>query len=123
MKELTECPVCGGEGRCNSHFKQLQPSIKEYKISKHFPRDIKNSDEIIKSILSCEHSCFTELHKFEKKIDDLTIFRAKIDGVHIVYAINSKKMMFFLRAFKNFSDYSRFLENNKEIENMANSLL
>jgi len=101
----------------------LQPSIKKYKISKHFPRDIKNSEEVISKILSCEHSCFTELHKFEKKIDDLTVFRAKIDGIHIVYAIDSKKMLFFLRAFKNFSDYSRFLENDKEIENMANSLL
>jgi len=117
---MAECPICGG---FNSHFKQLRPSIKEYKISKHFPRDIKNSEEIIKNILLCEHSCFTELHKFEKKVGGLTVFRAKIDGVHIVYAINSKKMLFFLRAFKNFGDYSRFLENDKEIENMANSLL
>lgn len=116
---MAECPICGG---CNSHFKQLQPSIKGYKTSKHFPRDIKNSEEVIKSILSCEHSCFTELHKFEKKVGDLTVFRAKIAGTHIVYAINDKKMLFFLRAFKNFRDYSRFLENDKEIENLADSL-
>jgi len=115
---MVECPICGG---CNSHFKQLQPLIKEYKISRHFLGDIKNSDEIIKNILSCEHNCFTELHKFEKKIDDLSIFRAKIDGVHIVYAINSKKMLFFLRAFKNFGNYKRFLEDDKEIKTIVNS--
>jgi hypothetical protein len=117
---MTECPICGG---FNSHFKQLQPSIREYKISKHFPKDIKNSEEIMKNILACEHTCFSELHKFEKKIDDLTIFRAKIDGAHIVYAINSKKVLFFLRAFENFRDYTKFLENDKQIKNMADSLL
>ena len=61
---MVECSICGG---CNSHFKQLQPSIKEYKVSKHFQKDINDSEAVIKSILSCEHICFTELHKFEKK--------------------------------------------------------
>jgi len=116
---MEECPVCGG---FNSHFKQLNPLIEDYKVSKHFSKDIKNSDEIIKNIISCEHACFSELHKFEKKLGDLTLFRAKINRVHIVYAINSKKVLMFLRAFKNFGDYTRFLENNKEIKTLANSL-
>ena len=119
---VAECPVCGKCGGCNSHFMQLQPSIKEYKVSKHFNRDIKNSDEIIGNILSCEHSCFTELHKFEKKIKDISVFRAKIDGVHIVYAIKGKGTIFFLRALKHFREYTKFLENDKEIEKMVGSL-
>jgi len=117
-----ECPICGGDGGCNSHFKQLQPSIKEFRVSKHFKHDIDNADEIIKNILSCEHTCFTELHKFEKKIGDISVFRAKIDGVHIVYAIQGKKVIFFLRALKNFMEYTKFLENEKEIKKMIGSL-
>ena len=122
MIKVIECPICGGEGGCNSHFKQLQPSIKEYKVSKHFNRDTENSEEIIQNVLSCEHSCFTELHKFEKKIGDISVFRAKIDGVHIVYAIDGKKIIFFLRALKNFMKYTKFLESEKEIKKMIDSL-
>lgn len=128
MAEAMKCPVCGGDEGCKSHFKQLQPSIKECKISKHFDRDIENSEEIIKNILSCEHSCFTELHKFEKKIKDISVFRAKIDSVHIVYAIQEdekkkgEKAIFFLRALKNFREYTKFLEDEKEIKNMISSL-
>ena len=123
MAGAAECPVCGG---FNSHFKQLQPLIKECRVSKHFNRDAENADEIVRNILSCEHSCFTELHKFEKKIGDTSVFRAKIDGVHIVYAIEGegkgKKAIFFLRALKNFREYTKFLENDKEIKNMIDSL-
>ncbi len=126
MKETNECPVCGGDCGCKSHFEQLQPLIKECRVSKHFNRDVENPDEIIKNILSCSHSCFTELHKFEKKIKDVSVFRAKIDGVHIVYAIEGneagKKTIFFLRALKNFREYTKFLENDKEIKGMINLL-
>ncbi len=116
---MTECQMCRD---FNSHFGQLQPSIEGYKTSKHLVHDIKNPKEIIEKILSCEHTCSSELHKFEKKIGDFSVFRAKINRVHIVYAIDSKKMVFFLRAFKNFGDYTRFLEDDKEIENMIRLL-
>src|SRR3990172_12797783 len=116
---MVECQMCSS---FNSRFGQLRPSIAEYKISKHLNRDVKNSVELISKILSCEHTCSSELHKFEKKIEDFSVFRAKIDGAHIVYAIDAKKILFFLRAFKNFSDYTKFLENDKGIKEIVHSL-
>src|SRR3990172_5951838 len=114
---MVECQMCRG---FNSRFGELRPSIEEYKVSKHLTRDVKNSAELIDKILACEHTCSSELHKFEKKIDDFSVFRAKIDGAHIVYAIDAKKILFFLRAFRNFSDYMRFLVNEKEIKEIVN---
>jgi len=123
---IAECPVCGECGGCNSHFRQLQPLIKECKASKHFNHDIENSEEIIGNVLSCAHSCFTEFNNFEKNVGGISVFRAKIDGVHIVYAIEGegrgKKAIFFLRALKHFKEYTKFLENDKEIKGMIDSL-
>ena len=47
---------------------QLRPEIKNYKISSHFERDLKNKKErqqIIEKILSCQALEHEELHKFE----------------------------------------------------------
>jgi mRNA-degrading endonuclease RelE of RelBE toxin-antitoxin system len=111
------CDNCCKE--CNSHFKNLRPSISEYKVSKHLAKDLDNYQDAIQKILNCENVCFSELHKFEEKIDDLSIFRAKIDGIHIVYAVSKEKILFFLRAFRNFSMYEKFLEDKKEIKKMV----
>ena len=132
------CDNCCKE--CNSHFKNLRPSISEYKVSKHLAKDLDNYQDAIQKILNCENVCFSELHKFEEKIDDLSIFRAKIDGIHIVYAVKKKdapflgcseckhsdiskeKILFFLRAFRNFSMYEKFLEDKKEIKKMVEKM-
>jgi len=53
---------------CSNHFMQLRPEIKNYKISSHFERDLKNKKErqqIIEKILSCQALEHEELHKFE----------------------------------------------------------
>ena len=99
---------------CNNHFSRLRKNIKDFSTTKHFTRDIKNYQEIIDKIMGCDKQASEELHKFEEKIDNLHLFRAKIDGVHIVYAVAGKKIV-FLRAFKNFKEYEKFLENKKEI--------
>ena len=99
----------------------IRPSIKGIVVSRHFARDLKNEKEmnsIIKDILGCSDLEFTELHKFEENIDGNLVFRAKKGGIHIVYCVDKKMRIIFLRAFKNYSEYKRFLEDRKEIEKM-----
>jgi hypothetical protein len=106
---------------CHSHFMAIRPSIKSVVVSRHFVRDLKNEEErnsIIKDILDCSDLEFTELHKFEENIDGNMIFRAKKESKHIVYGLDKKMRIAFLRAFRNFGEYKRFLDNKKEIKKM-----
>jgi len=99
----------------------IRPSIKEVIVSRHFARDFKNEKEMdymIKGILDCSDLEFTELHKFEENINGNLVFRAKREGIHIVYCVDKKMRIIFLRAFKNYSEYKKFLEDKKEIEKM-----
>jgi hypothetical protein len=61
---------------------------------------------------------FTELHKFEENIDGNLVFRAKKEGIHIVYCVDKRKRIIFLRAFRNYGEYGKFLEDKKEIKRM-----
>lgn len=106
---------------CNSHFMKVRPSIKTVAVTKRFFRDLKDrelADSIIKNILDCSHLEFHELHKFEKNINGNLIFRAKKEKLHVVYGVDKKMRMVFLRAIKNFTYYKKFLENRKEILRM-----
>jgi hypothetical protein len=104
---------------CHNHYAQIRPHIEGVVVSNHFSRDINNEEKarsIIETILECSHRHYTELHKFEKHVLNNILFRAKIDGIHIVYSIDkAKKLILFLRAFKNYSKYKRFLENDRGI--------
>ena len=106
---------------CNSHFMKIRPLLKEVVVSKHFIRDLKDEEKInsiIKSILDCSHLEFHELHKFEENIDGILVFRARKKNLHIVYCVDKKMRIIFLRAIKNFDDYKKFLENKKKIKKM-----
>lgn len=106
---------------CNNHFMKVRPSIKTVAVTKRFFRDLKDrelADSIIKNILDCSHLEFHELHKFEKNINGNLIFRAKKEKLHVVYGVDKKMRMVFLRAIKNFTYYKKFLENRKEILRM-----
>ena len=110
---------------CNSHFMFVRPLLKEVVVSKHFKRDLKDEEEmnsIIKNILDCAHLEFTELHKFEENIKGNLIFRTKREEMHIIYCVDKKMRIIFLRAIGNFEDYKKFLENKKEIISMIESL-
>jgi len=103
---------------CNSHFMKVRPSIRSVAVSRRFMRDLKDrekADSIIRNILDCSHLEFHELHKFEKNINGNLIFRAKKEKLHVVYGVDKKMRMVFLRAIKNFTDYKKFLENKKQI--------
>lgn len=96
----------------------VRPSIKAIAVSKHFVRDLKNEgtmDSIVKGILDCSNLDFSELHKFEENTDGNMIFRANKEGIHIVYGVDKRMRIVFLRAFRNFNEYKKFLDNKKEI--------
>jgi mRNA-degrading endonuclease RelE of RelBE toxin-antitoxin system len=106
---------------CNSHFMAMRPLVKSAIVSKHFTKDLKNEDEaesIVRDVLDCSNIDYNELHKFEENISGNLVFRAKKEGVHVVYCIDKRMRIIFLRAFKNYSEYKRFLEDRKEIRKM-----
>lgn len=96
---------------CHEHFKQLRPHINQIIVSKHFLRDAPYFDTSL--IVGCEHENFTKLHKFEETIEGNHIFRAIKGKRHYVYALGKGKLI-FLRAFSNFTDYKKFL-NEKSL--------
>ena len=106
---------------CHSHFLAVRPIIKDAMVTKHFIKDLKDEEKInslIKKILECSNADFNELHKFEENVDGNLIFRAKKEDLHIVYCINKKSQIIFLRAIKNFAEYKRFLEDKKQLKRM-----
>ena len=106
-----------------NHFLRLRPQVKEVFLTKHFKRDVKDvyeEESLIRSVMDSSHEDFTELHKFEEKINDMSIFRAKRGTHHIVYCIDGQRLV-FLRMVRNFEEYRLFLEEKKEIEAMARS--
>jgi hypothetical protein len=56
------------------------------------------------------------------QIDRDLVFRAKKDGIHIVYCVDKKMRIIFLRAFRNYSEYGNFLGNRKGIKKMTASV-
>jgi len=103
---------------CSSHFMRVRPFIKEVVVTKHFERDLKDEEvinSIIKDVLDCSHTEFHELHKFEDNIDGVMIFRARKENLHIVYCVDKKMRIIFLRAIRNFDEYKRFLDEKKEL--------
>ncbi len=110
---------------CYSHFKMVRPSLKTLVISSHFVRDLKDKEErnsIVSGVLNCSNVDFNELHKFEEHIDGDLIFRAKKGGIHIVYCVDKKMRIVFLRAFRNYTEYGNFLNDRKEIKKMIASV-
>jgi mRNA-degrading endonuclease RelE of RelBE toxin-antitoxin system len=106
---------------CHSHFMAMRPLIKGVVVSKHFIKDLKDQDKInsiIQDVLDCSHSNFTELHKFEEHIGGNLVFRAKQEKLHIVYCIDKNMRIVFLRAFKNFTQYKKFLDKKNGIKHM-----
>jgi len=101
-----------------NHFEQLRDLIKDIIITKHFSRDLPNFD--INLIVDSKHEHFTHLHKYEENIEGNHIFRALKDKIHIVYAVDKQHRLIFLRAFHNFKEYIKFLDNKKQILDMIN---
>ena len=110
---------------CNSQFMKVRPFLKKAVVTNHFRRDVKDADTIesmIRNVLDCVSLEFNELHKFEKSVNGNLVFRAKKGPWHIVYSVDKKKRIIFLRAIKNFAEYKRFLENKQKMLEMIDHL-
>ena len=87
-------------------------------------KDLKDEQEvnsIVNAVLDCSSVDF-ELHKFEESLDGNLIFRAKKEGVHLVYCVDKQMRIVFLRAFHNYSDYGKFLEDKREVKRQLANL-
>ncbi|UCD25996.1 MAG: hypothetical protein JSV75_03540 [Candidatus Bathyarchaeota archaeon] len=96
----------------------VRPSIRSVAISRRFVRDLKDEEKvtsIVEDVLDCSQLEFHELHKFEKSMGGNLIFRAKKEKLHVVYGVDKKLRIIFLRAIKNFNEYKKFLMDRKEI--------
>ncbi len=96
-----------------NHFDNFAGEIKKAIVSKHFKKEAPDFD--INLVLDNKHEHFTRLHKFEKHAKGNNIFRALKEKVHYVYVITPEKYLIFLRAFKNFKKYEKYLGDDKEI--------
>jgi mRNA-degrading endonuclease RelE of RelBE toxin-antitoxin system len=107
---------------CHSHFMSVRPHLTSAIVTKRFFKDVKNREKarsLVEGILDCSDTDFNELHKFEEHINDCMIFRAKKEGMHIVYCVNKEMQIIFLRAFRNFKTYEKFLRDKKEISQLT----
>jgi mRNA-degrading endonuclease RelE of RelBE toxin-antitoxin system len=103
---------------CHSHFMAVRPHIRDVVVTKRFFKDLKNEEkakEIVRDVLDCSNTDFYELHKFEKHVDGCMVFRAKTEGIHIVYCVDKNMRIIFMRAFTNFKEYEKFLDDKKEL--------
>ena len=100
----------------------LRPQLKEVAVSKHFIKDLKDEEEInsiVQDVLSCANSNYTELHKFEEHVDGIPVFRAKKTKLHIVYCVDKTMRIVFLRAFRSFNQYKKFLDKKNSLRHMV----
>jgi len=103
---------------CHSHFMAVRPSIRGVVVAKRFFKDLKDEEKtksIVRDILDCSNADFYELHKFEKHVGGCMVFRAKKESMHIVYCVDKNMQIIFIRVFKNFKDYEKFLDNKKDL--------
>jgi mRNA-degrading endonuclease RelE of RelBE toxin-antitoxin system len=103
-----------------------RPLIKEAIVSKRFMKDLKNEEEakfIVNEILDCSNVDYYELHKFEENVDGCLVFRAKKEGTHIVYCIDKEMQLIFLRAFSNYKEYGKFLEDKKRLKKLISHII
>ena len=78
-------------------------------------KDEEKAKVIVRDVLDCSNADFYELHKFEKHVDGCMVFRAKTEGMHIVYCVDKDMRIIFMRVFKNFKEYEKFLDDKREL--------
>ncbi len=106
---------------CNNQFMTIRPSLRNVVVSRRFIKDLKDKEKtksLVNDVLDCSNLEFSELHKFEKNVDGNLIFRARKGNLHLVYGVNRKMSIIFLRAISNFTEYKKFLGNRKQILKM-----
>lgn len=105
----------------HEHFLQLLPTVTKIVKTRHFEKDAPDFD--ISLVTDSKHQNFTELHKFEETIEGNHIFRALWRHLHMVYCIDKEHRLIFLRAFNNFKEYKKFLDNKREISQIISEII
>jgi mRNA-degrading endonuclease RelE of RelBE toxin-antitoxin system len=103
---------------CHSQFVAVRPNIRGVVVTKRFFKDLEDEEkakEIVRDVLDCSNADFYELHKFEEHAAGCMVFRAKKEGMHIVYCVDKNMRIIFMRVFKNFKNYEKFLDDRKEL--------
>ena len=106
---------------CHGQFLAIRPLLTGIVVTRQFSKDFRSPQEAeanVAAIMECSNVDFYEMHKLEANIDGNLIFRAKREGVHMVYAVDKQLRVVFLRAFRNYSEYGKFLEDKQEIKKM-----
>jgi len=106
---------------CHSHFMAVRPHIQGVVVTRRFFKDLRDEEKakaIVRDVLDCSNADFYELHKFEKHVDGCMVFRAKTEGMHIVYCVDKNMRIIFMRVFENFKEYEKFLDDKKEISKL-----
>ena len=106
---------------CHSLFMAVRPHIKSMVVTKRFFKDLKDEEKakaIVRDVLDCSNADFNELHKFEEHVNGCMVFRAKKEGMHIVYGVDKNMRIIFMRVFKNFKKYEKLLEDKREISKL-----
>jgi len=96
----------------------VRPNIRGFVVTKRFLKDLKDKEkakEIVRDVLDCATVDFYELHKFEAHVAGCMVFRAKKEGMHIVYCVDKNMRIIFIRAFTSFKEYEKFLDDKKEL--------
>ncbi len=96
----------------------IRPLLTGVVATKRYFKDFKDDEKakaIIADVLDCSNLDYHEMHKYEINVGGSLVFRAKKDGVHIVYAVDKQQRLIFMRAFHNYNEYGRFLEDKQEI--------
>ena len=97
-----------------SHFNLFKNTIGLIVRTHHFERDWKGFDSSI--ILDSEYA--PHLHKYEENVFGNHVFRALYEKKHVVYAIDKEHRLILLRAFSNFKEYCKFLDDKHEIKRL-----
>jgi len=99
---------------CSSHFYTVRPSLEEAVVTPAFRKGVPDHEDVLADILDCTRMHYHEMHKYERHVGGFTVFRAKRDRVHYVYAIAGSRLI-LLRAFGNYQEYRAYLEDDKRI--------
>ena len=104
---------------CSHVFRDLRDGGVIVRVSPRFRRDFPGFD--VEKVLGCGVVYNRRLHKFEGRRGGGLLFRALIEGVHVVYAFIPDYVV-FLRAFRNEESYGRFLSDEAAISECIESV-
>ena len=106
------CPLCGSD-KLALHLMTIRPHIRSIVVTKRYLEDLKeeeNAKKLLENVLDCPNADLNVLHKFEELVNRCKLFRAKTGERSIVCCVDKNKRIIFMRVFKDFKRYTKFIE-------------